>query len=133
MRTWHFNGEQWYCDERSRWERLRQWLIWVGGWELVNGKGWRFTIPCAKPGKPNHRLFMRPTPVSIFGHRFTWFDWGWDLKLPGRWYMVWSREHGWFVSKNGVPPREGNEGTFIWQNARHLNSMRRTQRHAEGW
>jgi hypothetical protein len=117
MKTLKFNGEQWYIDERSRWKRVRQWIIWVGGWELANGKGWRFSVKTPYGDK----IRMGPTPVSLFGHRITFYGWGWDIKIPRYGWLVWSRESGLYVSSNGTPPREDTKGfSIIYRKGRRL-------------
>lgn len=91
MKTWRFNGENWYCDSRSLWKRCRQWLIWLGGWEKANGAGWDFAL-------------SGPAPVSIFGHKATYFGWGLQVELR-QGYLVWSWRHGHkiYISRNGTP------------------------------
>ncbi len=86
MKTWKNNGEYWYCDRRSLWLRIRQWFIWVGGWEGSNGKGWTFWS-------------RSPDPVSILGHRATYYGWGIQVRL----------KHGYFV----LTWRKGNRKAYI--------------------
>src|SRR6266699_203698 len=112
-----WNGEQWYIDERSLWKRCRQWVIWIGGWEKANGTGWR--LHC----EYDTSILMSPAPVSVLGHRLTWFGWGWQLKLKRRYYLVWSKS-GLFVSHDGTPPSEQADGFFLLRRSRR----RRTDR-----
>jgi hypothetical protein len=124
MRTLKWNGEKWYYDERSRWKRCRQWLIWLGGWEKPNGTGWKFLIDYG-----NKKSLMSPAPLSLFGHLFTWFGWGWQLKLK-RWHrwLVWSKS-GFYVSSDGTPPDSGrNEGFFIYRRKQKSALLRRLRR-----
>lgn len=83
MKTYFFNGEGWYCNDRSLFQRIRTWLIWVGGWELANGKGWRLFLDM--PGGKKH--LMSPCPVSIFGHWCTFYGWGLNIKLNRGWFV----------------------------------------------
>jgi hypothetical protein len=105
METYHYNGEFWYRDRRSLPGRLRRWLIWVGGWEQPDGRGgasWRFSIPWT----PEQRIRLAPTPVSLFGHRVTFYGWGGNLRLPTGDYLVWSRcDRAWrvYLSPDGTP------------------------------
>lgn len=94
MKTWKWNGERWYCDTRSPFKRSRQWLIWIGGWEKPNGGGWRVRLN-AWPG--GWRRFLPKSigdsmaPVSLFGHRVTFFGWGLQIKKRGSRILVFSR------------------------------------------
>lgn len=110
MKTIKWNGEYWYVDRRSAWLRLRTWLIWVGGWESSPADKphqWRFRTE----GHPPPRYRLGPTPVSVAGHRVTFFGWGLQVRLRHA-YLVWEwnpyRWHGqrWgrcYVSPNGTP------------------------------
>jgi len=110
VRTLKYNGERWYWDERSRWKRCRQWLIYIGGWEKANGKGWKFIIDYG-----NRRAMMSPMPISCFGHRFTCFGWGWQIRMR-RGYLVFARD-GLYVSLDGTPPELGEQGRYLWRRA----------------
>jgi len=102
VKTYHWNGERWYENDFSLWKRLRRWVVWFGGWETAKG-GWQFRIP----GYARKWLWLSPTPVSLFGHRFTAFGWGWQVRVPGGW-LVHSREDGrrrLYVSRDGTPNR----------------------------
>lgn len=119
MRTYHWNGEFWYASDRSIWKRVRRWFIWFGGWERYNPDGsdsWQFRIPSGFPSdlqlpagvkRPKRWIWMEPSPVSLFGHRFTYFGWGWNLSVPGGW-MVYTRKRqaegrSLYISANGTP------------------------------
>lgn len=94
MKTYNFNGEGWYLDDRTLFKRIRQWFIWIGGWELANGKGWRFTYD--------------PNPISIFGHWLTTYGWGLNFKIPSGWFViVWNKHMGRciYISKNATPDK----------------------------
>src|SRR5690349_11986919 len=69
MRTLHWNGERWYVNEMSLLKRVRRWFIWIGGWELANGRGWRLRTP----REQGRQIWMHPTPVSVLGHRATFY------------------------------------------------------------
>lgn len=98
---YRWSGEYWYADRRSLWKRVRQWFIWVGGWEKANGQGWRLRIPHGK-----RWLWMSPTPVSVFGHRATLQN-GWiDLRWFRGTRLVLHWRHGdrhAYISRNGTP------------------------------
>ncbi len=102
MKTWHWNGEFWYLRDWSLAKRLRVWLIWFGGWERANSTGWSFRWDF------NGKL-KSPTPLSLFGHRFTHYGWGWNLRLGGRWLVWCHARHGQraqaYLSDNGTPNR----------------------------
>jgi hypothetical protein len=85
MKTYHHNSEYWYECNWSLFHRVRHWVIWIGGWEKANGKGWELF---RKYGR-RWRL-VDPTPVSLFGHRVTFLGHGGHIRLP-RTYLVWSR------------------------------------------
>lgn len=107
MKTWHNNGERWYCDNRSLWKRFRQAVICFGGWENPNRTGWQFRL------RDGHgpSLWMDAYPVTIL-RRLTLYGWGWDLKLKCG-YLVCSREPSRdgkryrqiYFSPNGIPSR----------------------------
>ena len=82
MKTWKWNGEKWYCDERSAFKRIRQWAIWIGGWERANGKGWAIRRSRYHTGPLSlvRNIADAMTPVSFLGHRVTWFGWGIQFK-----------------------------------------------------
>lgn len=99
MITYRNNGENWYRDSRSIWKRVRQWFIWVGGWELANGSGWKLKHDWG---------WASPTPISIFGHWATFYSWGTQFRW-GRSWLVYSKHSGTYVSKDGTP-----SGAHIW-------------------
>ena len=72
--------------------RLRQRVIWIGGWEEANCGGWRFRMDSGR--------WMSPTPVSVF-RVFTHYGWGWQLRLPTT-ILVKSPE-GVYCSPDGTP------------------------------
>jgi hypothetical protein len=95
MITYHWNTEYWYRLDASLLRRASRWLIWIGGWELANFGGWR--------------IRGAPSPVSILGHRVTWFSWGFQVRLRGG-YLVWSRREGTlYFSPSGTP-----DGATVW-------------------
>lgn len=113
MKTLEHNGEYWYIDDRSLWKRCRQWLIWIGGWEKANGKGWKFLIDYG-----HRKGLMSPSPISLLGHHITFFGWGWQIKIRSGYYLVWSKS-GLYISNDGTPPRSDlNKGFFIYRNRR---------------
>jgi hypothetical protein len=80
MKSWHWNGEFWYSRDWSLLKRLRVWLIWLGGWEQANSSGWK--LFGKNVGEP-HYHWIDPRPISLFGHRITFFRKWIDVKLPG--------------------------------------------------
>ena len=72
--------------------RMRQRVIWVGGWEDANCGGWGF--------RTDSGHWMSPTPVTLFSV-FTHYGWGWQIRLFGT-FLVRSPE-GVYVSPNGTP------------------------------
>lgn len=108
MLTYHWNGECWYLRRWSALHHLRNWLIWIGGWEEPNGEGWSLLFDGWRDTWTRARQWKSPTPVSVFGHRVTWFGWGLNVKLPGGgWLVVVWRTGGapWrvYLSHNGTP------------------------------
>ncbi len=74
-----WNGEYWYEDEGML-RRALHWLAWFGGWQAHSPR---------RPWSLGHRSLrerLRPsllTPVTFFGHRVTFYGWGWELRLWG--------------------------------------------------
>jgi hypothetical protein len=99
MKTYHWNGEYWYECNWSLLHRIRNWIIWIGGWELANGRGWRLFTRSGKKW-----ILCDPTPISLFGHRFTHFGWGWELRTHSG-YLTYSRIGGrkLYSSPDGTP------------------------------
>jgi hypothetical protein len=104
MKTYHWNGDEWYERDWSVWHHFRHWFIWLGGWERANGSGWRLYLNTKKVGGGNRKLWLSPYPVSLFGGRITFFGWGWDLKVKGGW-LVYSSigRRKLYISPNGTP------------------------------
>jgi hypothetical protein len=111
VKTYNYNGEFWYCDRRPLWLRLRQWLIWFGMWEdpRRSGRGLR---PLRGADERHRRGWLRdPTPVSILGHRATFFGWGIQVRLGRSWFVWCFRRFGerWrgkaYVSRDGTSAR----------------------------
>jgi len=129
MRTYQFNGEGWYCNDRTLINRIRSWFIWVGGWEKANGKGWellgRYTW---KKGLKSF-YFKSPAPVSIFGHWLTYYGWGLNFKVKGGWFVVvWDNGHGEkiYISKDGTP-----SGAFCWIKGTPPEVLKATEKRQE--
>ena len=104
MKTYHHNGENWYCNTHSLLKRIRLWFVWIGGWEKANSSGWKFSIITVR-GK---RLWRSPTPVALFGHRVVCYNWGIDFRFPRRWLCVhWGAPRGWriYLSQNATPDK----------------------------
>jgi len=117
MVTLKWNGENWYEDRTPLLSRIATWLVWVGGSSLSS-----------------------PTPVSLFGHRATFYGWGAQVRLPGGDLLVvsWcgSPPTDWwrtaprqvYVSPSGTPdrahtwlvgaPRDVSEAAAAWVGSR---------------
>ena len=106
MKTLHWNGERWYVEERSVLSRLRKWFVWFGGWERADGR-WQFRTPRTL----GHRIWMYPTPVSVLGHRVTFFGHWLQVRVSSGWLVVNFRERYAYVSANGTP---NNAHCWLW-------------------
>lgn len=101
MKTLHHNGEYWYENSQSLVKRARRWLIWIGGWEKANGAGWDLSTP-------SRRHFMPPFPVSVLGHRTTFFGNWMQIRLPHT-YLTIRFKRGYsggpyaYLSNDGTP------------------------------
>lgn len=96
MRTWRHNGERWHESTEPTWRRVLRWLVWLGGWESTRQLPLRLRL-------------KNVTPVSLLGHRVTWYGWGGQIRTPEGW-LVWERRSGQvFVSKDGTP-----SGAHLW-------------------
>jgi hypothetical protein len=100
MKTLHWNGERWYVNEQSLLKRVRRWFVWFGGWERANG-GWQLRIEYATGRKG----WVHPTPVSILGHRATFFGHWMQVRWVGGWLVIDWRERHAYISSNGTPNR----------------------------
>ena len=139
MRTVRFNGEYWYEDRRSLWLRLRNWLIWIGGWERTDHK----------TGKHEWRPVSRwsdPFPLSLFGHRITFQPFGVSVKLPHTRFNWSYRKSGAnygplgvgyaYFSRDGTPRSAdhwlwGVEKNYEWSEIRR--SMKAQEAEREKW
>jgi hypothetical protein len=94
-----FAGHYGYKNTMDRFhsplKRLRKWFVWVGGWEEPELSQW-------DRGEPAWKLSRDPMPFSLFGHRVTFYGWGWSAKV-GKGWLVWSRSSGLYWSPNGTP------------------------------
>lgn len=73
MKTYRFNGELWYVDDRPLWCRVRRWLVTVGLRELKNGR-------LASEGEI--------TPLTLWGGLVTFFGHWFQLRTPWGWLVV---------------------------------------------
>lgn len=82
MRLTRWNGEYWYEDRRPIWRHIVEWFVWVGG--------------SRKYGL---------TPISLFGHRVTFFGWGWNARINGGYLVRVTRgvDKGMYWSPDGTP------------------------------
>lgn len=143
MKNHFFNGEYWYEDSRPILKRFRQWLIWIGGWETADGKWslfWKYGL-------------RSPAPLSMFGHRFTYYSWGCDFRFADGW-LVWTFDLGRcgsqkvYFSPDGTPdsatawflgtPEEviaaskKRQASLNLLDAQYLERREVGERHAEG-
>ncbi len=97
MNVYRFNGSVWWLDKRPLLKRLRQWVLWLGGYERSDGT-W-------------DRSGGDPTPVSVLGHRATYYGWGFQVRTAYGWLVVvwrvngkpWSGIERAYVSPCGTP------------------------------
>jgi hypothetical protein len=94
MRLHRWNGEFWYADDRSTAKRMATWVLWPGGWGTFK------TWPMRKRLHPHYW-----TPVSLLGHRVTFFGWGIQARMCGGcWVMAWDGEgRRLYWSPDGTP------------------------------
>lgn len=104
----------------SPWKNLRQWFIWVGGWEWPELSQWDRGKPAWEPMREGR--IVSPTPVSLFGHRITFFGWGAQVKLRWRgrrWILCLSSTYRHspldklYLSPDGTPGHP--EARFLWR------------------
>jgi len=100
------------------WKRLRRWFVWFGGWERPElsqwdrgAKAWDFFNTYS--GK---RRLNSPTPMSMLGHRITFFGWGLQVKVGKGSFVVASnsangRADRAYWSPDGTP-QNPNAKTF---------------------
>lgn len=86
MKTYKFNGELWYVDDRPLWCLIRRWFACVGMRELKNGR-------LSDEGAI--------TPLGLFGHRINFYGHWFDVRTPwGILVVVFKRdEHGRLVRR----------------------------------
>ena len=103
MKTYHWNHEEnrWYMRDWNLFHHLRHWFVWVGGWEKANGAGWNFFYR----GANGKRRLLSPTPISLFGHRITFYGWGWQIRVGKRWLVASKAGHPLqvYLSPDGTP------------------------------
>lgn len=89
---------------RKVFRKMRQQLIWFGGWELANQGGWRFRLPY---GFGNEKwLRMSPTPISFWFNRLVIYGGFLDFKIGRGWLMIkWRPEFRMYWSPDGTPSR----------------------------
>lgn len=105
MKVLKWNGEYWYVDARPVWERILSWVVWVGGWKV-----WREM----RRFRPEKLHLDTLAPISVLGHRLTWYGWGFDVKTPEGVLVVVMKKVGWgieraYVSRDGTPG-----GAHVW-------------------
>lgn len=103
MRIIKFNGECWYETNSSLWRRALEWVVWIGGARvfklLVEADGPMSVL------KHWHHL----TPISVLGHRATFFGNWFQVRLSSGILVVrFERENepGYaFISPDGTPQK----------------------------
>ena len=79
MDTYHWNGEYWYEKTDGVLRRVLRWFIWIGGGSL-----------------------RKPTPVSVLGHRMTFYSGRrWDFRTRHG-YLSRDRDGSIFWSPDGT-------------------------------
>lgn len=132
MRSFHWNGEDWYVKDESVAHRLASWLVSPSGWRTpevthadVRFDGYRANPVTMRLSRhrwalthrylPHERRVLRSvTPLSLFGHRITFFGWGAQIRLRDRSILVFAKganDPEWRVyrSWDGTP-----SGAFVW-------------------
>lgn len=105
MKTYMFNGECWYIDDRPIWARIRRWIVSIGLREMRNGR-------LSNEGPI--------TPLSFLGHRLTIHGYWFNAKTPWGWLVVRFERHpvtnkvlpsieSVYISHNGTPG-----GAHVW-------------------
>jgi|SRR6188472_2220516 len=96
-KAFRWNGEYWYEDDGIL-RRTLDWFAWFGGWQAHSPqRPWSL-------GRRSLRERLRPsflTPVSFFGHRVTFYGWGWEVTLWGS-KLVKSKS-ALYLSPDGTP------------------------------
>jgi hypothetical protein len=101
MRTISFNGEFWYEDSTPLLKRIAKWFVWVGGWKIWLGSR----------GSEYNRL-ENLAPISLLGHRATYYGWGFDVRVKGgHLVVVFKRDNSGkvggieraYISRDGTP------------------------------
>lgn len=81
--------------------RLRQWFLWIGGWECPELMQWDAGRAAFEPRRPDGR-WRSPYPVTIL-NRVTLFG-GWGQVRVGRGFVTWvSRDRMLYWSPDGTP------------------------------
>ena len=89
-----FAGRHGYTKAMARMEfarfptlrRIRKWLVWFGGWETPELCQWdsgRARWEIVKNGR-----FRDPFPLSLFGHRITFFSMWFEYRFAGVRHVV---------------------------------------------
>lgn len=119
MRLVRWNGEKWWVDDRPVWRRILRWVAWFGGWEAHSPK-----LNGASKRPLRKRLRML-TPVSLFGHRITFYGWGWQVRRRGGWWV--KSRNGVYWSPNGTP----SEATIWFRGGERFYSLASSHKTSE--
>ena len=91
-------------------KNIRQWFIWIGGWEYSELSQWDRGKPAWQPieERQGKKRLQDPTPISLFGHTITVFDRWFEIKCFGGSLNVMfpnyhNADHWVYWSPNGTP------------------------------
>jgi hypothetical protein len=105
MKTYHWNGEYWYQRTDSLLRRILEWFIWNGG------------------------TLRDHYPLSFFGHRITFYGWGWQVRIRHGCIVYSSRpDRVLYFSPNGTPYR-----ATAWWIGTPLVITQAADAHRSGW
>jgi len=96
MKIYRWNGEEWYLRNWGLFHIIRNWFIWIGGWEKANGLGWLFTYMVG-----NKRKLAQPFPITLLGHRIVLYGEWFTVKLRRDW-LVYHFKGYVYRSKDGT-------------------------------
>jgi hypothetical protein len=93
MLTYRWNGERWCRDDMPIWKRVARWVVWLGGWDAHGRLAFRYGF----------------SPVSVLGHRVTYYGHWADIRTPlGILVVNWRDKHA-YISRDGTP-----DSAHVW-------------------
>lgn len=111
MKTYEWNGEEWYCNINSLWFRLMKKIFYPMGWfsteRNAQGQSYHKSKSFKEIWKRVRRdgLLESITPLTILGN-LTIQPWGGNVKTKkGYWGFTWFKHHGRKIyrSPDGTP------------------------------